>query len=57
MMEMAKQKVAGRILQAKDEFKIRMVEEAIAIAEKKLPDMMTADDNQKLVENYLAAAA
>ena len=56
-MEMAKQKVAGRILQAKDEFKIRMVEEAIAIAEKKLPDMMTADDNQKLVENYLAAAA
>ena len=57
MMEMAKQKVAGRILQAKDEFKVRMVEEAIAIAEKKLPDMMTADDNQKLVENYLAAAA
>ncbi len=57
MMEMAKQKVAGRILQAKSEFKVQLVEQAIAIAEKKLPDMITADDNQRFVESYLAAAA
>jgi F-type H+-transporting ATPase subunit b len=57
MMEMAKQKVAGRILQAKSEFKVQLVEQAIAIAEKKLPDMITADDNRRLVESYLAAAA
>lgn len=57
MMEMAKQKVSGRILQAKSEFKVQLVEEAIAIAEKKLPKIITDQDNQILLDRYLAAAA
>jgi F-type H+-transporting ATPase subunit b len=57
MMEMAKQKVAGRILQAKSELKVRLVDEAIAIAERKLPRVITDNDNEILLDRYLAAAA
>jgi len=55
-MDMAKQKIAGRIAQAKSEVKVQLVDEAIALATKKLPQIITDDDNQKLLDRYLIAA-
>jgi F-type H+-transporting ATPase subunit b len=56
IMDLAKQKITGRIAQAKSEVKVQLVDEAIALATKKLPEIITDDDNQKLLDRYLIAA-
>lgn len=56
-IEMAKQKISGRIAQAKSELKVQLVDEAIALATKRIPEIITDDDNQKLLDRYLLAAA
>lgn len=56
IMDLAKQKITGRIAQAKSEVKVQLVDQAIALATKKLPEIITDDDNQKLLDRYLIAA-
>lgn len=55
MLEASKQKISTHIIQAKDNFKAEMVDAAIELATKRLPNQITDDDNQKFVDNYFTS--
>ena len=57
MMEDAKRKIETQILMAKQNFRGELVDEAVALAMEKLPGIVNEDDNNKLIELYLATAA
>ena len=54
MMEASKQKINNHIIQAKENFKAEMIDAAIDMASKKLPNKITDDDNQNFIDNYFA---
>jgi F-type H+-transporting ATPase subunit b len=56
LMESAKQKIEGRIIQARNRLKAEMVDTAAEMALEKLPALVTEDDNQKLLEQFMAHA-
>lgn len=56
IVESAKRKVAGSILQAKIKIRGEMIDTAAAIALGKLPGEITAQDNEKLFEQFLISA-
>jgi F-type H+-transporting ATPase subunit b len=57
LLESAKQKIESRISDAREVFKLEMVDEAIALAMQKLPETITDQDNQKFIDAYLKSAA
>ncbi len=53
MLEEAKRRAEHQITQAKKTFRSELINEAIDLAMKKLPDIMTKKDDQKMVNDYL----
>ena len=53
MMEAARKKMENRILQAKDKLKSELADMAFEQAFRKLPLMITDQDNQRLVDSYM----
>ncbi len=56
MMDMAKRKAENRIVEAKNEFKAELVDTAFDLVTSRLPEMITEEDNQRMVEDYLAVS-
>ena len=56
MLEGAKEKIEGQIRQAQSRIKGEMVDTAIDLAIRRLGEEITAEDNQRLLEQYLEAA-
>ena len=57
IMENARRKIEGRILQAQSSLREDMIDTAAEVALEKLPGIITAEDNQKLLQRYMARAA
>jgi F-type H+-transporting ATPase subunit b len=55
LMNLAQQKVGGYILAAKRAFKEQLIDASVSLALSRLPDQMTEEDNQRLVDQYLSA--
>jgi len=55
MMEEAKKRIDTHILHAHDTFRAELIDAAIALAMKRLPEEVTQEDNSRLVENWLAS--
>jgi F-type H+-transporting ATPase subunit b len=49
MIETAKRKAENRILEAKEKLQLELMDAAIAIAETKLPDVFTAEDDSNWI--------
>jgi F-type H+-transporting ATPase subunit b len=56
MMESARHRIDYQIHQAAEKLRIELLDMAISMALEKLPHEITDNDNQKFIENYLAAA-
>ena len=56
MMESTKDKVGSQIQQAKRRFKEEMVDAAIDRAMERLPQVITDEDNENLLDQYMASA-
>ncbi|MCP4692374.1 MAG: ATP synthase F0 subunit B [Desulfobacterales bacterium] len=57
MMEDAKRKISASMLQAKARFKSDLVDAAMAMALEQLPGAITADDNQRFINEYIESAS
>lgn len=55
MMEMAKKRIGNQIIQAKRDFKAELVNTAVDMAGKRLPDEITDKDNDQFVQDYLVS--
>jgi len=53
IMENAKQKNEGQIAQAKNALRAEMIDAAADLVLERLPGVITAEDNQKLLQNYM----
>jgi F-type H+-transporting ATPase subunit b len=53
MMEQARKKMETRILQAKSNLKMELADMAFEQAVQRLPQIITADDNQRLLDIYM----
>jgi F-type H+-transporting ATPase subunit b len=52
----ARHRIDYMIIQAKVQFKAEMIDAAVDIATKQLPDQITAEDNQNFIDHYLETA-
>jgi F-type H+-transporting ATPase subunit b len=57
LLESAKQKIESRVADARELLKAELVDEAIALAMKKLPESITDQDNQKFIDTFIETAA
>ena len=57
LLEGTQRKIQNQIAEAKNLIRSELIESAIALAEKKLPQEITADDEQKLIEHYMEITA
>ncbi len=57
LLESAKKKIESRISDAQQLLKAELVDDAIALAMKKLPQKITDQDNQKFIEAFIDSAA
>ena len=57
LLESAKQKIESRIADAREVLKAELVDDAIALAMKKLPEIITDQDNQKFIDAFIKSAA
>lgn len=57
MLKNAGQKMSSRIQDAKNDLKAELVDLAVSIAIRHLPAQMTAEDNQKYIDRFLAETA
>lgn len=55
MLESARQKIEYHLIEARDKLKVELVDSAITIAMDRLPKEMTAEDNQKWIDKFLAS--
>ncbi len=55
MLEGAKQKIEYHLIKARNKLKVELIDSAIAIAIERLPGEMTAEDNQKWIDKFLAS--
>lgn len=53
LLEGAQRKIQNQIVEARNVIRSELIDTAIALAEKRLPDEITATDEQKLVEHYM----
>ncbi|MBW1649192.1 MAG: hypothetical protein JRJ44_00680 [Deltaproteobacteria bacterium] len=56
MINAAKQKIDGYLVDAADALQEELIDEAVACAQKELPKEITERDNEKLVEDFLKKA-
>lgn len=56
MLEGARRKIEYQIIEARNKLKIELIDSAIDIAMERLPKEMTAEDNQKCIDNFLSSA-
>jgi len=56
ILESARRKVEGTILQAKNKVRQEMIDQAVNIALERLPAEITAQDNEELFERFLVSA-
>ncbi|MBT8364097.1 MAG: ATP synthase F0 subunit B [Deltaproteobacteria bacterium] len=56
-LESAKQKIESRIADAREVLKAELVDDAITLAMKKLPEIITDQDNQKFIDAFIKSAA
>ena len=56
MMAEAKVRINSKICHAKDLLKTELVDAAIDLAMEKLPGLITEEDNQRLIQQYIASA-
>ena len=56
LLESAKQKIDNHIMEARSKFRTELIDSAIALAMQRLPAEITAEDNQKWVDNFLSSA-
>lgn len=57
LLESAKQKIENRVAEARELLKAELVDNAIALAMKKLPESITDQDNQKFIDKFIETAA
>jgi F-type H+-transporting ATPase subunit b len=57
LLESAKHKIENQIVEARDALKVELIDSAIALAMQRLPKKITAEDNQKWVDNFLKSAS
>lgn len=57
MLEGAKIKIVHRLKQAKNTFRLELIDAACALVIEKLPDEITDKDNQKFIDIYLAGTS
>ena len=57
LLESAKQKIENRVADARELLKAELVDEAIALAIKKMPESITDQDNQKFIDKFIETAA
>jgi F-type H+-transporting ATPase subunit b len=57
IMENAKRKIEGRLNRAQSSLRAEMIDSAAELALERLPGIITAEDNQKLLQRYMAEAA
>ncbi len=57
LLEGTKQKIGNQIVEARNLIRSELIESAIALAEKRLPEEITAADEQKLLDNFMENAA
>jgi F-type H+-transporting ATPase subunit b len=57
LLESAKQKIENRVADARELLKAELVDKAIALAMKKLPESITDQDNQKFIDTFIETAA
>ncbi len=53
LLEGAQRKIQNQIVEAKNLIRSELIDSAIALAEKRLPDEITAADEQTLIEHYM----
>jgi F-type H+-transporting ATPase subunit b len=57
IMENAKRKNEGRLAQARNSLRSEMIDAAAEMVSNRLPDIITKEDNKKLLKNYMVRAA
>jgi F-type H+-transporting ATPase subunit b len=57
LLESTMKKIENQLLDAKRAFKSELVDTAISLAMKKLPDEITTEDNQKFTNKFLTSAS
>lgn len=57
LLEGTQRKIQNQIAEAKNLIRSELIESAIALAEKRLPQEITAADEQKLIEHYMEITA
>jgi F-type H+-transporting ATPase subunit b len=57
LLESTKKKIDTQLLDAQKRFKSELVDAAISLAMKRLPDVITAEDNQNFANQFLASAS
>jgi F-type H+-transporting ATPase subunit b len=53
LLEGAQRKIQNQIVEARNVIHSELIDTAIALAEKRLPDEITATDEQRLIEHYM----
>ena len=56
LLEVTQRKVQNQIVEARNLIRSELIDSAIELAEKKLPEVITAADEQKLTEHYMDIA-
>lgn len=57
LLEGTQQKIGNQIVEARNLIRSELIESAIALAEKRLPEEITAADEQKLLDHFMESAA
>ena len=57
LLEGTQRKIQNQIVEARNLIRSELIDSAIALAAKRLPEEITADDEQKLLDNYMEMTA
>ena len=57
LLETTQRRIRNQIVEARNVIRSEIIDSAIALAEKRLPDEITATDEQKLIEHYMETTA
>ncbi len=57
LLEGTQRKIQNQIVEARNLIRSELIDSAITLAEKRLPEVITADDEQKLIERYMEMTA
>lgn len=57
MLQTARQKIENQILEAKNAIRVELIDSAVALAIKRLPEVITPEDEQKWIDRFMASTA